>query len=146
MGTRSLTRFLDSDMKPFVAIYQQFDGYPSGVGADIKKCLGSKKMVNGYNDASKEINGINSAVAMFIAQQASATETGGVYIYHPDDEDNFQEYNYDIYLVGADKDTSVWKSNQGMLALKVYRGRNPNTFIYVGLLDDFDPDMDESRL
>lgn len=50
MGTRSLTFVYDEDDKtPIVNMYRQFDGYPSGHGADLADFLLPLRLVNGFS-------------------------------------------------------------------------------------------------
>ena len=67
MGTRSLTHIQDNNGKVLTTIYRQYDGYLSGMGNDIKKILGGKTVVNGYNDPETQVNGIECAAEMLIA-------------------------------------------------------------------------------
>ena len=58
MGTRSTIKFYESDSiegtEQFLcAVYQQFDGYPEGVGKEIKDFIQSGKFVNGILDKIK---------------------------------------------------------------------------------------------
>jgi hypothetical protein len=48
MGTRSLTFVYNEDGKKILNMYRQFDGYPSGHGAELATFLNSATMVNGY--------------------------------------------------------------------------------------------------
>ena len=45
MGTRNLTMVIDQKGKKKVAQYGQWDGYPSGVGANVLKFLENKELV-----------------------------------------------------------------------------------------------------
>ncbi len=46
MGTRALTFVYDGD-KPIVNLYRQYDGYPTGHGAELAQFLDGFKIVNG---------------------------------------------------------------------------------------------------
>ena len=90
MGTRSIITF-KGDGNTFCSVYQQFDGYPDGVGLDLANFLKSKKLVNGISgDGSKVFNGAGCLIAQYIA--AHKSKAGGLYITTP--EDNNEEYNY----------------------------------------------------
>lgn len=99
MGTRSLTYLYDEGAdKPFTCIYRQFDGYPEGHGLEIAEFMNSKTMVNGYTNASTQINGIHClATQLVVLLKEGRTEAGGVYIYHPDSDDCWQDYEYHIW-------------------------------------------------
>lgn len=50
MGTRSITVFREVDEDNDVcAIYRQFDGYPKGMGNDLKEILKKHELVNGFS-------------------------------------------------------------------------------------------------
>lgn len=97
MGTRTLvhvkTEGADSDT--LVTIYGQFDGYPSGMGCDIKDLLGNKEVVNGYDDSLNQVNGMGCAAAMLIAELKKGC--GGVYIRPVDCSNVGEEYTYTLW-------------------------------------------------
>ena len=97
MGTRSLTFVYDGD-KPFVNMYRQFDGYPSGHGAELAEFLLSGRMVNGIPVSEKKevmFNGMGCLAAQMIAN--FKTDAGGFYLYPMDCNDCWQEYEYHVY-------------------------------------------------
>ncbi len=128
MGTRSLTHIKDEDGKTLVTIYRQFDGYPIGMGADIKKALGDKTLVNGYTDPATQTNGMGCAAAMLIA--AIKDGCGNVYIRKPDSSDCWEEYIYTLSQTAGMK-----------IALKLEGGEKT---LFDGLLSDFDPEAVEA--
>ena len=97
MGTRSKTSFIEKRGEKFthlVSVYQQYDGYISGVGHDIAKYILGKQICNGITlgrDTSNLANGFTCLIAQFIRD--FKTDVGGLYIIT---EDNIQEYNYEI--------------------------------------------------
>ena len=103
MGTRSLIYFQarDSDGKVviYVVIYQQYDGYPEGVGATLAEFLSKVNLVNGFTRKDEEekerivCNGFDDLVARFIAQHKSGV--GGFYIY-PAVPDMIEEFVYHV--------------------------------------------------
>ena len=97
MGTRSLT-FVYGDNSPLLNMYRQFDGYPSGHGAELAKFLNSfDAIVNGIpvGDKRKIANGMGCLAAQLIANFKKSA--GGFYIYPIDATDCWQEYEYHIY-------------------------------------------------
>ncbi len=81
MGTRSLTKFYhDGSKRPFVTMYRQFDGYPSGHGVELAEFLASTKAVNGISLSEKQriANGIECLAAQVVAQFKE--EPGGIYL------------------------------------------------------------------
>lgn len=112
MGTRSLTYLYEEGAeKPFTCIYRQFDGYPSGHGAEIATFMNSKTMVNGYNNAATQINGMGClASQLIVLLKEGKCEAGGIYIERPDIEDAGQDYEYHIW-----KDKVKVKSYRGTI-------------------------------
>lgn len=100
MGTCCLTYlYEENEEKPFICIYRQYDGYPDGHGLDLAKFINSKTMVNGYNDASTQINGMGCLAAQLIVLlKEGKTEAGGIYVRAPElDADCWQDYEYHIW-------------------------------------------------
>lgn len=99
MGTRSLTYlYEEGSKKPFVCMYRQFDGYPSGHGSELAKFLAPIKMRNGYqmdDKAGTHANGMGCLAAQLVAHLK--TDIGGIYLHSPDTDDAGQEYEYHIY-------------------------------------------------
>lgn len=99
MGTRSTIKFYSEfkqdDDKPLVCIYQQYDGYISGVGHELAEFLKDKTLINGIGsgqeDLSKFANGMGCLAAQFIKQFKE--RVGGLYI---SDLDDSQNYNYEV--------------------------------------------------
>jgi hypothetical protein len=95
MGTRSLTFVYDGD-KAIINMYRQFDGYPSGHGAELAEFLISGEMVNGFSDKNaKQFNGMGCLAASMIAHFKNSV--GGFYIHAVTDTDCFQDYEYHVY-------------------------------------------------
>jgi hypothetical protein len=88
MGTRSLT-FIYEDSFPgestpkLVNMYRQYDGYPTGHGAELAEFL-----------LKTEHNGMSCLAASMIAHFKQSI--GGFYIYPTDSTDCGQEYEYHI--------------------------------------------------
>jgi hypothetical protein len=97
MGTRSTTKFFDGE-HCVCSIYQQYDGYISGVGHDLANWLKDKKIVNGYNSEmtmeSGFANGMGCLAAQYVASQKA--KIGGFYMTTPDD---IQGYDYEVRFV-----------------------------------------------
>jgi hypothetical protein len=122
MGTRALIHVhvegKDSDI--LTTIYRQFDGYPDGLGEDIKEALGGKEVVNGYSDPDNQVNGMGCAAAMLVGALKEG-KCGNVYLYAPGTKDVWEDYTYDLYRDGP------------ALMLSVNGGA-----LYAGPLSDFD--------
>ena len=105
MGTHSLIRFREKKDKPMCAIYQQFDGYPSGVGAGLAEFLVLRKMCNGIAigeqpsaPATTWANGLGCLVAQYIA--ATKKGPGGLYVEDIDAPE--EEWTYEVITDGED--------------------------------------------
>ena len=129
MGTRSTIAFIDNRTKDgkivssneLVRIYQQYDGYPSGVGLQLANWLKDKKLINGFGDETAEdgyCNGVGCMSAQFIHDFKDGI--GGLYI---TDHDDFEEYNYKVIV-----------TNDSTITLKVYEGYS---CIFEGSVDEF---------
>lgn len=125
MGTRSLTHVKDETGKTLVTFYRQYDGYPTGMGADIKRLLSGRTLVNGISGSRLTVfNGIECAAAYLIGA-LKGSEAGNVYVYPPDSSDCGEEY---VYTLSAPDEKNFH--------LEV---KNPRAVIYSGPLVDFDP-------
>jgi hypothetical protein len=99
MGTRSLIFVYENRNgkdKPILNLYQQYDGYISGVGYDLAKFLAPLTVVNGFGRAA---NNIANGMGCFAAQLVSYFKTGvgGAYVYSVDSTDCGQDYEYHVY-------------------------------------------------
>ena len=91
MGTRS-TIAIYENTKHLVTIYQQYDGYPSGVGLQLAKFVSSGKLVNGLSgDKGLVFNGMGCFAAALIKELKEGP--GGTYIVPKGQE---EEYNYKV--------------------------------------------------
>lgn len=111
MGTRSLTRVYE-DGQLLVQFYRQYDGYPSGMGADLAEYLTGGKAVNGIGgDAKlhKTWNGAGCLAASLIAHFKDSV--GNIYIAPPKKSvDMWQEFEYEIHVNGPVVLLDVFKS------------------------------------
>ena len=105
MGTRSLTYVYDSYKdeqgnmvhRPIINMYRQYDGYPSGHGAELVAFLNPFTLVNGLgiNETRKVANGMGCLAAQLVAHFKD--EAGGFYLYPVDCTDCGQDYEYHVY-------------------------------------------------
>lgn len=100
MGTRSLTFVYEKYgqvQKPVCNMYRQFDGYPTGHGAELVDFLTKGKLVNGLSLANNEIvfNGMGCLAAQMVAYFKD--EAGGFYLHPTDVTDCGQDYEYHIF-------------------------------------------------
>ena len=70
MGTRSTTKFFNEHSdKPVCAIYQQYDGYLSGVGKELAEFLSDKKVINGFGRSEETMeNGLSIKTIIMLQQ------------------------------------------------------------------------------
>lgn len=118
MGTRSITTIRHNGT-PFVAIYRQYDGYPTGHGQELANILAGHTMVNGIPGGKdvKVFNGPNDMAATIIAR-LKGDQTGNVYVYGPDTTDMGQDYDYIIDVAGYE-DPQITILNWGE---KIFQG------------------------
>lgn len=115
MGTRSLT-YIYSYGEPVACMYRQFDGYPTGHGADLAEFLSGGKLVNGIPVGSNErmFNGMSCLAAQMVAH--FKTEVGGFYLYPTKlNQACGQEYEYHVHenevqiVIPGDPDRVLFK-------------------------------------
>ena len=116
MGTHSLIRFSHTNRKPTCAVYQQFDGYPSGVGAKLAAFLVSRKLCNGISMTPPEhpatawANGLGCLIAQYI--KSAKDGAGGLYVEDIDTAD--EEWTYDVIAEGADIQVKVISESEAV--------------------------------
>ncbi|AUS00778.1 hypothetical protein NVP1278O_43 [Vibrio phage 1.278.O._10N.286.54.E8] len=120
MGTRSLTKVYDQFNGNLICtMFVHFDGYPTGVGADIKQCLYGAIVGNGFSgdEPDKFINRMGQVATYLVRNSRIKFEFTG------DDTGNFIDYTYHLSF------------DDGRIRLDIdsYGSR-----IYSGLLDEFD--------
>ena len=96
MGTRSLT-FVYDGQEPIINMYRQYDGYPTGHGAELAEFLAPFTLVNGLgiNETRKVANGMGCLAAQLVANFKG--EAGGFYLYPTSAVDCGQDYEYHIF-------------------------------------------------
>lgn len=142
MGTRSLTVVEEVGGVEICVLYRQYDGYPTGHGAELKSFLQGIQIVNGLGlgNEKRMANGIECLAAQLVAH--FKREPGGFYLYPAVTRDCGEEYIYTLYL------------NTGKLMMRVEAGAVtffglPGTkqvnmpTLYDGEVDSFDPDAIE---
>jgi len=96
MGTRSLTFVYNETSEALINLYRQYDGYPSGHGAELAQFLSLKKIVNGFNkDTGDLANGMECLAAQIVAY--FKVGCGQFYLYPIDSTDCSQDYEYHVY-------------------------------------------------
>ena len=102
MGTRSLTFVYEKYgqiQKPVCNMYRQYDGYPTGHGAELAEFLNGGRLVNGLIETKTVdeavYNGMGCLAASMVAHFKQTP--GGFYIYSTDERDCGQDYEYHIF-------------------------------------------------
>ena len=82
---------------PIINLYRQYDGYPSGHGAELAEFLAPFTIGNGLNsnNPSKYANGMGCLAAQLVAHFKE--EAGQFYLEPTDAKDCGQDYEYHIY-------------------------------------------------
>jgi len=115
MGTRSLTFVYDNN-KPIVNMYRQYDGYPSGHGAELVDFLSAGRLVNGliHSKTAEEVvfNGMGCLAASLIAHFKKSP--GGFYIHSVDSKECGQDFEYHIYAGEENKGFKIKVFNCGV--------------------------------
>ena len=93
MGTRSTTRVYKDD-KMILALYCQFDGYPTGVGVQLAEFIQSRPFVNGLTGDAPAFNGAGCFAAQLVAR---LKDKPGLWCV-TGKEDQREEFNYEIHL------------------------------------------------
>ena len=115
MGTRATIHiakreegvsFSEIPKKKLVSIYNQYDGYPEGLGVTIASYLDNKTIVNGLGgDRDTVFNGLGCLAASLIAELKE--EAGNVYIDNPDFPHCWLDYEY---VVWGNSGKGIWIS------------------------------------
>lgn len=113
MGTRSLTFVYDSNDRPIINLYRQYDGYPTGHGAELAEFLSGFSVGNGIGAKTPEkyANGMGCLAAQVVAHFKNSV--GGFYIHSVDSTDCGQDYEYHVYQGGANGELWVRVKDRG---------------------------------
>ena len=110
MGTRALTFVYDGE-KPIVNLYRQYDGYPTGHGAELAQFLSEFHITNGISsgETRRTANGMGCLAAQVVAHFKDSV--GGFYIHSVDSTECGQDYEYHVYQ--KDKELRVRVTDRG---------------------------------
>jgi hypothetical protein len=133
MGTRSLTFVYDGE-EPIINMYRQYDGYPSGHGAEIAEFLAPFTLVNGLQlgETRKVANGMGCLAAQLVANFKESA--GGFYLYPTSAADCGQDYEYHIY--NKDGELRLAITNRGCNFFGLTQS-DVNESIFEGNLEEF---------
>jgi hypothetical protein len=92
-------------------MYRQYDGYPTGHGAELAEFLAPFTLVNGLgiNETRKVANGMGCLAAQLVANFKDGA--GGFYLYPTSAVDCGQDYEYHIY--NKDNELHIAITNRG---------------------------------
>jgi len=138
MGTRSLTFVYEKYgqvQKPVCNMYRQYDGYPTGHGAELAEFLNGGRLVNGLIETKTVdemvYNGMGCLAASMVAHFKQTP--GGFYIYSTDERDCGQDYEYHI----SNKDglyVEVYNCGCNMFGVSM---SDKHEMVFGGYLKDF---------
>ena len=139
MGTRSLTFVYEKYgqiQKPVVNMYRQFDGYPTGHGAELAEFLNGGRLVNGLI-ATKTVdeavyNGMGCLAASMVAHFKQTP--GGFYIHPVEVTDCGQDYEYHVYDKSGKLYIEVYYCGCNMFGVS---SSDKHDFIFKGNLKEF---------
>ena len=133
MGTRSLTFVYDGET-PIINMYRQYDGYPTGHGAELAEFLTPFTLVNGLgrNDDRKIANGMGCLAAQLIAHFKQTP--GGFYIHPVTDTECGQDYEYHVYQDAEGLRVRITDRGCNMFGLTM---SDKNDAIFDGTLAEF---------
>jgi hypothetical protein len=122
MGTRSLTFVYEQyndEQKPVCNMYRQFDGYPTGHGAELVEFLSGGRMVNGLAQTKTVEEVVFNGMGCLAAQMIShfKKSPGGFYIHPTDVTDCGQDYEYHIYNIDGEFKIIVMNCGFNMFGL-----------------------------
>lgn len=123
MGTRSLVHIKSrgSDSDTLVTIYRQFDGYPDGMGSDLKEAVGHLGIVNGFTGSGEgQANGMGCLAAQLIVALKDCV--GNVYIYPHNSLNVGEEYVYTLWEDGGKCHVLCESTYGGEYGSLIYRG------------------------
>ena len=103
MGTRALVHVHDDDPNGTIlcTIYRQFDGYPEGLGDELREFISKGVLINGIGIDAKigtHFNGMGCFAAQLIAYLKN--KVGNVYVYAPGTSDVWEEFTYHLWASG----------------------------------------------
>lgn len=161
MGTRCITAVMDGN-REILCMYRQYDGYPTGHGAELLKAFKGYKITNGVSmPATKTANGMGCLAAQLVSvfktgndeasyQAGNGCQVGGFYLYAPETREVGEEFVYILEERASNGKNRYDFGYKGRLWLTVYEGEvaffgMPGTkpalmdWLYSGWLDDFNP-------
>lgn len=129
MGTRStitfISRYEDPESHrvmetPYVRIYQQYDGYPEGVGLELVDWLEKKNLVKWVSLYTDDIaNGLGCLTAQYIRDHKPGP--GDLYIEPLDTDLTYIDYNYEVIFDRNGDYVGCKHKSTDFITLRIYR-------------------------
>jgi hypothetical protein len=134
MGTRSLTFVYDGD-ETIINMYRQYDGYPTGHGAELAEFLSQFTIVNGIRvgESRKIANGMGCLAAQMVSH-FKGDEAGQFYLYPASAKDCGQDYEYHVYTDERGLCVRITDRGYNMFGLTM---SDKNEAIFDGTVDEF---------
>ena len=103
MATRA-SIVMKENGKPMMAVYKHWDGYPNGLGKELKEIIDGGKLTNGLSGKPKIGEAFNGAGCLFASIIALLKQCpGDVYVTSLDSVGSAgEEYIYEIDVNGKD--------------------------------------------
>ncbi len=98
MGTRAIVDVFDEDDEILVTIYRQMDGYPDGLGMQLRDIIRGVALTNGFSgdqEIPTTFNGM-SCFAAFLVGKLKGDTIGSVYLMPAGASDVGEEYRYTV--------------------------------------------------
>ena len=137
MGTRSLT-FVYDEQEVIINMYRQYDGYPTGHGAELAEFLGQFRMTNGIpvgrdKTGDRIANGMGCLAAQLVSN-FKGSDAGQFYLYPATAVDCGQDYEYHVYKDEAGLRVRITDRGCNMFGLTM---SDKNDSIFDGTLTEF---------
>ena len=137
MGTRSLT-FVYDEQDVIINMYRQYDGYPTGHGAELAEFLGQFRMTNGIpvgrdKTGDRIANGMGCLAGQLVTH-FKGSDAGQFYLYPATATDCGQDYEYHIYKDAEGLRVRITDRGCNMFGLTM---SDKNDAIFDGTLAEF---------
>lgn len=97
MSTRAIIDIQDEDHRTFVSVYRHCDGYPEGLGQELRDIIRGVNLTNGFgfgDGLPRTFNGMGCFAAFLIGKLKD--RIGNVYVVRAGEEGMDEEYRYTI--------------------------------------------------
>lgn len=138
MGTRSITIMQDlsekGEIDEIAVLYRQYDGYPSGHGAELAQFLAPFKVVNGFGEETDNVaNGADCLAAQIVAHFKDGV--GQFYLMKAGTRNVGDEYRYYVYPKDGKVYLRVFETNWNGVEQP-----DSETLLWEGFAEDYKPE------